>query len=200
MAEILTGKGPEDIRLFGAVDRKDKRADERVTSSYPAWYFTQKLDQMREEIREHERREQMGLIPQDRLPVFRAEIKRMKDRVQEIESSKPKLNAAQSQWLKKQIGDLETAIQPSYFTYDDMNTGAASPTDEMKRMKFPCIRIDPTLARIANVPVSEEGLVSRDGAVRAWQIARKLVGERSNSEILRHKSLTCRMEKVIPAV
>jgi hypothetical protein len=198
-ASVKMGKGPEDVVLFGTIDRKDKRKDGIVSSSYPAWYMDSQVEALREQIESTERALDRGFIPKDSVHESMALLSERKKKLEEIEKTRPRLNAAQSAWLKRSVCDLETNIKESMFSYDDMNFGVASPRDEMHRMTRACVKIDPLLASKCGCKIVD-GKVSRNEAIRVLKIANKLTGRPTNAEYLRRSDLTCRTKRVDPFV
>lgn len=188
--------GVEDIQFFSDVDKKFEKKQEHLTASYPGWYFDQQLAEKKEELAQRKRKrasDEIGEID----PEYRAETKALETKIKEIEESKPKLNGAQTNFLKRAVSELEGNISSSMFDYDSMMTGEASPHSELERQMNPCIPIDGRLARALYMkPV--KGKVSRDDATRAMQICNKLLGENSNSERLRPRGTTCRTQRITP--
>jgi hypothetical protein len=197
MSTIQTGKGPQDVVFFGSIDRKNKANEGNISSSYPAWYMDVQVEQLQEQIASTERALEFGYIPKDSVQEASMLLKERKQRLQDIEKSKPRLNAAQSAWLNKASTELESNIRESLFPYDAMQFGEASPRDEMHRMTRPCIAIDPILAEKCGCKVID-GKVSRNEASRALKIANKLRGAPTNVEYLRRSELTYRMQRVEP--
>jgi hypothetical protein len=195
-----SGKGPQDIVVFGKIDRKHGKADNPISSSYPAWYHDQLIEDTREEHDQFDRALKGGFIPSG--AVHEAENKRrnLREKLDLIDEGRPKLNAAQKAWLVKVAGDLSAEVAASEFSYDDMNLGIASPHDEMRRMTRPCVKIDPVWAEKCNCKVDPNGKSSRNEAKRALKIANKLLGEPTNTEYLRQKALTCRTKRIDPFV
>lgn len=195
-ANVRMGKGPEDIVFFGSIDRKEKRQDGPIASSFPAWYMDQQVENLREQIESTERAIDRGYVPKDSIHESQMLLNERKKRLEEIEKSKPRLNAAQSQWLKKVASDLECNVKASLFSRDAMMFGEASAHDEMKRMTRGCVKIDPLLAKQCGCRVNDEGMVSRNEASRALKIVNKLIGKPTNMEYLRRSEVTCRTQRV----
>ena len=188
----------DDIQFFSDVDKKYEKTKATLTASYPAWYFDQQLADKKEELASRTRKRDPDEIV-DIDPEYLAETKALSSRIKEIEASRPKLNGAQQNYLKKVTSDLESNIAASMFPYDDMHTGAASPHEELKRQTMPCIPIDKRLAASLGIE-TKRGMASRDDATRAMQICNKLMGEDSNAEKLRRKVQTCRTSRVTPFI
>lgn len=197
---VKMGKGPEDVVFFGKIDRKGQRADGEIGSSYASWYSDQQIEALQEQVSSTERQLELGLVPKNSEHEARELLRLRKQKLEDIEASRPRLNAAQLAWVKSVSGDLECKIQESEFSYDAMNFGEASPFDEMKRMTRGCIKIDPMLAKKFGCKVSENGTVSRNEAKRVLKHINKLVGKPTNMEYLRRKELTCRTQRVDPFV
>jgi hypothetical protein len=197
MAQDARSAGIEDIQFFTDVDKKFEKKQEILTSTYPAWYFDQQLAAQKEELKQRKRRPADDeIVPSG--PEYAAETRLLEAKVKEVEASRPKLNGPQKNFLTREVANLEAGIKETLFTYDDMQTGEASAHEELKRQMNPCVKIDKRLASMLNLKSYKGGMVSRDDATIATQICNKLLGENTNCEKLRPKSMTCRTRKVAP--
>jgi len=177
-----------DIQFYGDVD-KDKGRDNRGNnaSEYPAWYLETHMEELKESIASRERRLKRGEVFVDSVPYERQELAKEKQRLEEIERTKPKLSIGERQKLVKFYRELGDEIQRSMFTYSDMMKGVASPHEEAKRMTEHLIPIDKELIAIAGQAEVRhtKGKVSRNGAAKLFKLIGKLIGEPTNIEVLR---------------
>ena len=171
----------DSLEFFSKVD-KDK--DGNVGSPFPAWYFDSKVDSMKETIQQRERALERGDIPPDYIYQTREDLKRDKERLDSIESSKPRLSDTQSDSLGKAYKNLSEGISESMFTRDDMQRGFADAHEEARRMVKPCIKVNPELARKCGID-TKDGMVSRNDASVILKIVGKSLGEETNVERLR---------------
>lgn len=173
-----------EIVFFGEVDRHPRGG---FSSEYPAWYFDRQQEELKEEISRDERSIETGLVSPPNVPEVRTRIKLAKERLHEIESSKPKFSAKQKDELAgayKEMGDQLREALPSR---SDMMKGVADAHEELRRNTEPCIRVDgriKDLAASCGISVSK-GMVTRDGLAKMWKITGKALGEQSNVERLR---------------
>lgn len=170
-----------DFEFFGKPD-KDKEG--RIGSTYPAWYFDSKVEVMKENISRRESALERGDVPSDYVYQTREDLKRDKERLDEIESSRPKLTDVQYDNLSKTYKTLSEDIGDSMFSRDDMQRGFADAHEEARRMVKPCIKVDPELARKCGID-TKEGLINRNDASKIFKITGKLLGEETNVERLR---------------
>jgi hypothetical protein len=196
--EDLRAAGVEDIQFFTDVDKKWDKGDSTITATYPGWYFDQQLAEKKEEYRQRTRKPADDEIVSDVDPEYLNETRALATKIKALEEARPKLNGAQTTFLKKAVSELECGISESMFSYDDMHFGEASAHEELKRQLNPCIKIDKRLATSLNLKSYKGGMVSRDDATIATQIMNKALGETSNIERLRRKDLTCRTRRVTP--
>lgn len=172
-----------EIVFFGEVDRHPKGG---FTSEYPAWYFDRQQEELKEEISRDERSIEMGLVSPPNVPEVRTRIKMAKERLHEIESSKPKFTAKQKDELAGAYSEMSNQLREMLPSRSDMMKGVADAHDELRRNTEPCIKIsDPRLAAACGIPVTRGGMVTRDGLAKVWKITGKALGEASNVERLR---------------
>lgn len=171
----------KELEFFGKVDRD---RDGNIGSTLPAWYFDSQVDTMKETIQRREAALERGDIPADYVYQTREDLKRDKERLDNIESSRPVLDEKRSDALGKAYKELSSDIKESMFTRDDMQRGFADAHEEARRMTKPCINIDPELARKCGVN-AKGGMISRNDATKIFKIVGKALGEETNVERLR---------------
>ena len=189
----------QGLVFFGAVDRRGRTENGQIASALPAWYFDEAIDELKESVASTERSLERGTIPADSIPTARARLARDKQRLNEIESTRPKPNHKQLIWLRQKQKELESEISSSMFSKEEMRTGDASPHEELRRAKSPNIKIDHELARLIGLK-PKQGKVSRDDAIRALKPINKLLGDPTDAEYLRKDFRTYRTQRVTPFV
>lgn len=182
----------DDVVFFGTADREHGRMDGRITSEVPSWYMNVHVDTLKAEHERMENEVKMGIIPNEVLPQVKADIKRMKERIDEVEGSLPNISKCKDD-IAKMYGEIGEEISKSMFTEYEIKRKFASPHEEAKRMKDPIIEIDKKYAKVLNNmglktynwKNSNKVKVSRDAASRAYKICGRLLGENTNVERLR---------------
>lgn len=176
------------VKFYGKIDI-NKHGN--ISSALPAWSMQTKIEELTESVESAERQIERGEVPYDKMGEVKEKIRKGKEKLEMILSSKPALSEEQENKLWKIYKSLGKDIQDSLFTRSEMKLGLASPHEELKRMKEPIIRISPEIAEICkenNVKVSSKSnthYVSRDGASLMWKVIGKYFGEASNVETLR---------------
>ena len=195
MAKVL-----DDINFFGAVDRKGKRKDGNVTSEYPAFYFHTQYDELKEETEKQERQLKMGIIPPSEVPYITKEIERNKERLIDIQKSKPQLKGPQKDAVHKMYKELADQISDSMFTRSEMKKGLGDAHEEARRMSQPIISIAGNQKFFSNMGITaKNGKITRNQAARAYKIMGKALGENTNTERLRkdRKTGTHQIERTL---
>ena len=170
------------LTFYGMVDR-DKRDPSKVLSEFPAWYFTNHIEDMKAVINSGERRIDAVIDPQSR-SFTRAQVDKQIKRVQEILESRPKVSPAIKDKLAKQYRKLCEGITLAMPTREEEKKHLVDAHEEARKMITPIIIVDSELALACNVaPLG--GKVSRNGAVKMFKIIGKYLGERTNVEWLR---------------
>ena len=180
-----------EIKFFGEVDIHPTK--KHISSEYPAWYFSKALENLEEDIGRIERQLGRGQVPADKVPIFRERLAQFKERHDKIIESIPKLSDAEKDDLAKSRKELAKIIREGYFSRSSMMKGTADPQKEADRMSKPMVALKPEfvdLMKGCNVRISEDGKVPREGLVKAWKMAGKLLNlhggdEETNAEILR---------------
>jgi len=177
----------DKIEFFGAVDKKGKHADGKVTSEYPAWYLDTHIQELQEEINKYENSIKNNLIPEKEMPRSREEVKRLKERMTLIIKSKPKITGKDLDTLNGIYKDLTGQIGDSMFTYTEMQKGLVSAHEEARRMINPIISVNSECASILpQLGIKpQDGKISRNQAGKVIKIIGRLLGERTDTEYFR---------------
>ena len=183
------------VTFYGKVDIKKHG---KIASQMPSWTMQVQLENMAEGIAKKERALANGTIPADDIMRTKEELKKEKERYEDIISSRPKLSETDENMLSKTYKTLGNEIKQSLFTRSDMKLGFADAHEEVRRMKDPIIGISKEIANLCEdngVRVerkSGSNYVSRDNASKLWKIIGKYLGESSNIETLRRDRTTAR--------
>lgn len=171
--------------MFGKIDRTREGA---VASEYPAWYQVQQMDAFKEHIDQLERGIKSGRFSNDEIHNVKAEKAKLEKRLDDMMKSKPRPSDSERNMLYKHYHNFGKKIQASMFTRSDMKNGLASPREEARRMKKPCIVLDPDecgIAKVCDVVADKKRMVSRDGASKVFKLLGKILDEPANIEVLR---------------
>jgi len=174
-------------QFFSEADMTTKEGIKKVSSEYPAWYYTTMVEDLKDDVRREEFQLESGVIPADRIPQIRDKVKRLKSKLEEIENSVPKLNEVEEAKLLKVRKDLGKEITNLMFTRSQMQKGLADSHTEARRMTEPCITVTPEVAEVAkscNITINK-GKLSRNQAEKIWKITGRYFNDISNSESLR---------------
>jgi hypothetical protein len=173
------------MKVFGDVDRTDKG---KIKSEFPAWYYPQQIDELKESIRHKERLIEQDMVPASEKQITKSRLAQEKERLTKIEEHMPKLTATEQDSVHKMTKELGNKIGISMFSRSEMERGTADAHEEARRMSEPCIEIkteaEVELAKECNISI-KNGKVSRDEASKMWKLSRRMLGEMSNVEILR---------------
>jgi len=175
----------EGIRIFGASDRKNKHHKGDIMSHMPGWYEKPVMEMRKEAYESEQRLLDQGRIPSDERHTSQARVRKNKDQYEGVMKSMPVLRDGDKDKVAKFSKEIGQQISESMFTDSEMRKGTASAHIEADRMAGPCIKMNPEIAKACNVRVFENGMVSRNGAIKCRQIAQRLLGENTNPEMLR---------------
>ena len=178
------------IQFFGEIDYHPTK--KHLSSEYPAWYFDRPLEQVKEESERMEREMARGVVPADKIPIYREKLAANKEKYEKIVSSIPKLEGGDMDDLAKLRKDMSKEIKDGYYTRNQMQKGLVDAHKEAERMVKPIIPVDGKLAELAGACKVRvvDGKVSRDGMVKMWKMTGKLMNyhganEETNAEVLR---------------
>lgn len=176
------------FKLFGSVDRRHGKPDERIASGVPSWAMKQHLDEMKESIDSKKRSLEMGLISSDNQGNYLEIMKREEERYNKIMSSRPKIEGKDIDDLSKSHKELGKKIRESMFTQSQMEKGSVDAHEEARRMKGRTIQItsesEKDLAESCGVTIND-GFIGRDDANRMFKVAGSYLETESNPEALR---------------
>lgn len=171
-----------DFQMFSEVDINHHG---NVGSYMPPWAYDQLIEDLKTDINSDELKIKQANISADKINELSRTVKIKKERLEEIVSSRPKLNTDTVHDIEKGLGEK---IADSMFTRTDMMRGTADAHDEARRMVQPCIKLSDAEANFAlgcNVVPNSDRMISRNQAAKMWKIARRYLGQNSNIEILR---------------
>jgi hypothetical protein len=178
----------EKISFFSESDMViDKKGRKIIASEYPVWYNRQAVEEMQDDIRRDEYALKMGYVKEAQIPQVRERLNKIKEKLEGIEESIPKLTSKQKDDIAGAVEYLGNEIQEKMFTRSQMQKGLADSHEEARRMINPSITVTPIVAELAsscNVPIID-GKISRDGAAKIWKISRRALNEMSDCEHLR---------------
>ena len=183
--EVQEEKKEKAIQFFGEFEKHPKGG---YRSEYPSFMHHKLLTDMKDELKAKQK------ILDMRVPVanegeLREQVREMKSRIDDIESSKPKFSPKQKDDMFKVSEELEEHIKGTLFTRDEMKLGLADAHRELERAMKHTIPMRRDIADAAGVKL-EKGKASREGAIKAWRIIRKSVDPdlHTNPEFLRKNS------------
>lgn len=164
-----------------------KEGTKKIASEYPLWYNRQILDELKEDISMAEFEIKSGRIADTQLVAAKDRLNKLRGRMEEVESSLPKLDSATTDKLSKARKDLGKEIASRLYSRSEMKKGLADSHEEARRMTTPNIKLSPELIEVAeacNVKHTD-GKISRTEAEKIWKITSRYLDEPSNTEYLR---------------
>lgn len=173
------------VSFFGEVDLNRKG---EVGSFFPAWSYTQLIEDLKERIGEKERAIKSGALEAEVLVRTKDELANLKERCNAILESRPKIDNDKLNSVANSVGEK---ISEAMFTRDEREKGLADAHEELRRWTEPCIKLEgeeALMALGANVKGVKKGnsyMVTRTGAEKLWKIVRKALGESANTAMLR---------------
>ncbi len=175
-----------EIKFFGKIDFNAKG---NVSASYPAWYFTPHIDELKEEVSDVERALKTKSVPYDQIPMMEDKLKMSQFRYESIIGSRPKLSDVEEDNLAKVYTELSKRIADAMFSYSEEMFGTASAHEVVRRQKKFCVPIAKNLAKSLFIDW-DDAMTTIKGATKAWKIIGKLLGEPTNEEVLRRDRST----------
>ncbi len=175
------------MRFFGQADRTKNG---EIKSDYPAWYQEQHLEDLRESVKQQERSLEEGSVPPERRGQYRERLNLEKERLEQIEGSKPKFSDIEKDTASKFRKGIGDKISDALYRKSHVEKGVVNAHEEAKRMTEPCIEVkgqaEAEILRECGARITEGGKVTRTEAEKAWKIVGKALGEdMTNVEILR---------------
>ena len=175
------------MKFFGEADRT---RDGKIKSDYPAWYQEQHLEDLRESIAQQERSLEEGSVPPERRGQYKERLNQEKERLEQIETSKPKLAGVEKDTAVKFRKEMGDKISDTLYRKSHIEKGVVNAHEEARRMTEPCIEVkgeaEAEILKECGARITEGGKVTRTEAEKAWKIVGKALGEEmTNVEILR---------------
>lgn len=178
----------DGINFFSESDMVvGKDGKKRISSEYPIWYNRQMIDELKEDISMAEFEIKSGRIKDTQLTMARDRLKKLQERMDEVEKSQPKLEGKELDKIAKARKDLGKEIASKMYSRSDMKKGLADAHEEVRRMTDFSIPVTPDMVDVAKAcnvtPV--DGRVNRTQAEKMWKITGRYLDESSNTESLR---------------
>lgn len=172
------------INFFTEIDL-DKNGNPKA--SYPFYHNPRQIEELKEDKRRLEKAISSGFVDADHLPEAKSRIAQYTQQLEAIEKHKPEMEKNIDK-IDKMSKTLAGVIAPSMFTRKEMRDGLVDPHEEARRMSEPIITLPPELCSTAiknGIPVNGDRKVSRDGAVRLWQMCQRRLDRSPDAEYLR---------------
>lgn len=190
MAIKVKESGLGGIEFFGDVDKKDGK----IGSDYPAWYLDAQVQHVKDSVSSLERELEAGVSEKER-PGKRAELKQFKEKLGQIESSRPDIDDDQMNEITAVSKSIGASIRDTMFTEKDMETGRADSHREFLRATEPCVVLksesEIQMAKKIGCRIFEikgKPMLSRNDASRVYKICRRLMDEDTDVETLRKRA------------
>ena len=172
------------INFFTEIDL-DKNGNPKA--SYPFYYNPRQIEELKEDKRRLEKAVANGFVDADHMPEAQTRISQYTLQLEAIEKHKPEMekNIDRIDKMSKSLADV---IAPSMFTRKEMREGLVDPHEEARRMSEPVVTLPPEVCETAiknGIPVGKDRKVSRDGAVRLWQMCQRRLDRSPDAEYLR---------------
>lgn len=181
-----------DIRFWSEVDMSTADPN-KIGSSYPAWYFTESLHRLEEDIDMEKKMLKAWNLPDTSKPAKIAKIKEMEKRRDKILEAKESLRPNMDK-LKAMTDDLGTKLSEIMYRVSDERKGYTNPHEVAEHWMTPCVVVDGETAKIARDngfsvrrKSASEGLMTELDAARLWKIGRAALGADTNVERLRRE-------------
>ena len=178
---------PEPIKFFGAVDRERNDANGKILSAYPAWYYDEKIDNMKNDIIVREHRLSSGRVPTASIEAERTALSERKDRLKAVIQSKPKLVAKEKDETAKFFRHLRDQVINRLPSRSDILKGTVEIRGEVMWKKKPSISVEGfvPICESLGLVMPEKKMISGHQAMLALKVLGKLLGEETNIERLR---------------
>lgn len=172
------------INFFTEIDL-DKNGNPKA--SYPFYHNPRHLEEIKEDKRRLEKAIASGFVDADHLPEAKQRISQYATQLEALEKHMPAMekNIDRIDKMSKSLSDV---IAPSMFTRKEMRDGLVDPHEEARRMSEPIIILPSEICSTAiknGIPVGKDRKVSRDNAVRLWQMCQRKLDRSPDAEYLR---------------
>ena len=177
----------DQIKFFGAVDRERNDPNGKILSAYPAWYYDEKIDRLKDDIAVRDNRLQAGRIPADRIEEEKKELYARRDRLQDIQQSKPKVTGKDRDEVAKFFRYLRDQVVNRLPSRTDLLKGTVNIRSEVMWKKKPSIDVGNFLemSKALGLVMPEKKKITGHQAMLALKILARLIGEETNIERLR---------------
>jgi hypothetical protein len=159
----------------------------KIKNTYPTYFNRKQRDDLEEEIRKMEKGLSNNYYHPGDVPGVKENLKKAKNSLEKIHEHAPVFEKRKDD-IYRMTKDLGGVIGDSMFTRSDMMKGLADAHEEARRMSEPVIEVNPVMAGIAvanGMLVSGDRKMTRNDAIRLWQLGRKSLGEMCDAETLR---------------
>lgn len=174
------------FKIFSEIDLSPKG---KIASEYPCWYFTPMIESLKEDILRDEINIDRGRVPKESEPEYRETLAQKKLKLQKIEEAFPQLNDMDRGRVGKMYEDLGKKISTLVPSRSEEQFGTADAHKMVEKMTRPCVKLESLdaikFAKACNVKVTEDGMVTLNGAEKTWKLAGRLLDADSDTAVLR---------------
>jgi len=172
---------------FTIFTKYDLNPNGSVASTYPLWYFTHIREELENDITVMENQIKRNYVPEERIPEYRENIKKLRQKLQDMDDAIPKFNSKIRDFINDVIPTLTEKLVNALPSRTEMERGLIYPEEESRRMTTPCILLNGKELRWAKACAITpyKDMVTRSQLEVMWKIGRKILNEDTNIERIR---------------
>ena len=188
--------------VFGKPDRRidSKTGEEKICSEYPAWMQDSSIRELEADMDTREGDINGGYVPHDEVFGAKQALNDIKERYDDIVRSKPRYSQSEEQIITEELDKVTNKVTDTLYSRYDQLKGKGSiarPQREADLNDFPCIEINPEIAKMFNLCGMSGGKVSRNQADKFRKIACAYFGrDDASREAIRPENNTNRRPMV----
>jgi len=176
---------------FTVFTHSDFSPDGKKVSTYPSWYFDGKREELENTITVMKNAIKLGYVMESRIAEYKENIKKLEKRLAEMDDAIPKIDTETKDFIAKTTKSMSEKISNAMPTRDEMEKNLVLASELARRMGTPCISLNKDEIRwgiacglqVGSEIVNEK--TSLNNISFMWKIARKILGENTNVEVLR---------------
>lgn len=179
------------VEFYSEMDKaKGPTGNGQVASSLPAWYFQKQIRDLEDDIRQTQRRLEMGQVPHNKEGDVKSQLRKMEKKLDGLKNSNPKNDPETLDACSKAYKDLSKVLSSIMPSYNDDKRGRVNLSKQVDMQQTPSIVVPDYVAQMAvdnGFPITKDRKMRSTDVSLIWKMCGRMTDQETNTEVLRRE-------------